>query len=69
MHTYISLQIAGYPLNIMYSFTAQLLRTVEGTGLHLCHYRIAEFAMYVTVHSYPNDNYTCTVSLATPDTN
>ena len=33
----------------------QLLRAVEGTGLHLCRYRRTEFAMYVTVHSYPND--------------
>ena len=47
----------------MYSFTAQLLRTVEGTGLHLCHYRIADFAMYVTVHSYPNDIHVLSVWL------
>ena len=33
----------------------QLLRAVEGTGLHLCHYRRADFAVYVTIHSYPND--------------
>ena len=42
VYIYISLLITLY---IMYSFTAQLLRTVEGTRLHLYHYRIAEFAM------------------------
>ena len=60
MFIYISLQVTGYfpHKNVL---LMQLLRAVEGTGLHLCHYRIADFAMYVTVHSYPNDIYTCTV--------
>ncbi|XP_019860650.1 PREDICTED: coiled-coil and C2 domain-containing protein 2A-like [Amphimedon queenslandica] len=65
-------KITGYPLHIKYSDTAQLLRAVESTGLHLCHHRRIEFAMYVTVHSYPNDILSVWIYLATvtpPDTN
>ena len=62
MFIYISLQVTGYfpHKNVL---LMQLLRAVEGTGLHLCHYRRAEFA--TSLYTFILMIYMCSLLILT----